>query len=47
MLGEAERKAVMDDRLDLLESRLANMDLTMPEVASSVPVLYERFLSDE
>ncbi len=46
MLGEAERKAVMD-RLDLLESRLANMDLTMPEVASSVPVLYERFLSDE
>lgn len=46
MLGEAERKAVMD-MLDLLESRLANMDLTMPEVASSVPVLYERFLSDE
>lgn len=46
MLGEAERKAVMD-RLDLLGSRLANMDLTMPEVASSVPVLYERFLSDE
>lgn len=46
MLGEAERKAVLD-MLDLLESRLANMDLTMPEVASSVPVLYERFLSDE
>ncbi len=46
MLGEAERKAVMD-MLDLLESRLANMDLTMPEVASSVPVLYERFLYNE
>ncbi len=41
MLGEAERKAVMD-MLDLLKSKLPNMD-----VASSVPVLYERFLYDE
>lgn len=38
--SEAERKAVMD-MLDLLESGLADMGLTMPEVASSVPVLYE------